>query len=352
MLHAVGLGRRHLGQTGENPSVGCVIMKQGRVVGRAVTATGGRPHAETQALAMAGAEAAGADVYVTLEPCAHQGKTPPCTEALIAAKVARVFYAVRDPDPRVSGKGIAQLAAAGIETLHLPTPEAEELHAGFVLRHTQQRPFITLKLGTSLDGRIALANGESKWITNNKAREFAHALRATHDAILAGTDTILHDNPTLTCRLPGLEAHSPVRVVLDRTGKIPRNHKVFQGHGRCLLFTTKGAYTGQAPENTELIYTEPMQNGMLPVKGVCQILSERGINRLLIEGGSKLASSFLGERFVDALVWLQSPKILGGDGLPAVGPLALNTLEEAYGFRVRYSADLEGDRLLTLHRAP
>src|SRR5947207_3648663 len=222
MRAALALGRRGLGTVWPNPAVGCVIAKEGRVVGRGWTQPGGRPHAETEALARAGEAARGATLYVTLEPCCHWGRTPPCADALIAAGLRRVVVALEDPDPRVAGGGLARLRAAGIGVeVGLGAAEAAEINAGFVNRVRLGRPLVTLKLATSLDGRIATASGESRWITGPAARERAHLLRATHDAILVGTDTVLADNPQLTCRLPGLAGHSPLRVVLDRQLRIP-----------------------------------------------------------------------------------------------------------------------------------
>src|SRR5580700_4659831 len=228
MRTALGLARRGLGNTWPNPAVGCVIVKDGRVVGRGWTQKGGRPHAETEALARAGKGAKGATAYVSLEPCSHHGKTPPCAEALIAAGVSRVVAAVEDPDPRVSGRGIARLRAAGIAVeAGLCAAEAAELNAGFFCRVAQGRPLVTLKLAASLDGRIATPTGKSRWITGPAARERAHLLRAAHDAVLIGTGTALADDPQLTCRLPGLEARSPVRIVIDRTLRLPATLRLF-----------------------------------------------------------------------------------------------------------------------------
>src|SRR6266446_3099076 len=217
MRAAIALARRGLGDVWPNPAVGCVIVRKGRVVGRGWTQPGGRPHGETVALARAGVAATGATAYVTLEPCCHWGKTPPCADALIAAGLRRVVVALEDPDPRVAGAGIERLRAAGIEVeVGLCAAEAAEINAGFLQRVRLGRPLVTLKLATSLDGRIATAGGESRWITGPLARERAHLLRATHDAILVGTDTVLADDPRLTCRVPGLSRRSPVRVVIDR----------------------------------------------------------------------------------------------------------------------------------------
>ena len=216
MRSALALARRGLGNTWPNPSVGCVIVRNNRVVGRAVTAPGGRPHAEPQALAMAGASARGATAYVTLEPCCHHGRTPPCTDALIGAGIARVVIAARDPDPRVNGQGVAKLRAAGIAVEEgVLAGEAAEILAGFHQRTTTGRPLVTLKLASTLDGRIATHSGESRWITGEPARRAAHVLRGRHDAILVGVGTVIADDPDLTCRLPGFRPTRIVRVVAD-----------------------------------------------------------------------------------------------------------------------------------------
>ena len=217
MRHALTLAERALGRTAPNPAVGCVIVsRDGHVVGRGRTQDGGRPHAEAVALTQAGDAATGATAYVTLEPCAHHGQTPPCAEALANAGIARVVASVEDPDPRVKGKGFAMLRAAGVEVVTgLLEKETTELNAGFFLRITENRPLVTLKIAQSEDGKTARA-GDDKWITGEEARRFSHLLRAKHDAILIGVGTALADDPELTCRLPGLEKYSPLRVVLER----------------------------------------------------------------------------------------------------------------------------------------
>src|SRR4051794_21716572 len=233
MSAALALARRGLGNVWPNPAVGCVIVKDGRVVGRGWTQPGGRPHAETEAIARAGEAARGGTAYVTLEPCSHSGRTPPCAEALIAAGVSRVVASIEDPDPRVAGGGLTKLREAGIAVESgLCADQAEEINAGFLRRVRTGRPLVTLKLATSLDGRIATASGESRWITGPAARERTHLLRATHDAILVGTATVLADDPQLTCRLNGLEHRSPVRVALDRNLVIPPAARLVAEAGR------------------------------------------------------------------------------------------------------------------------
>src|SRR5271157_4309289 len=222
MRSALALARRGLGNTWPNPAVGCVVVKDGRVVGRAVTAPGGRPHAEPVALDIAGQAARGGTVYVTLEPCCHWGRTPPCTDALIASGVTRVVIATRDPDPRMDGAGIARLRAAGIQVKEgVLRDEADELAAGFGSQVRQGRPLVTLKLASTLDGRIATHSGESRWITGAAARRAAHALRGRHDAVLVGVGTVLADDPALTCRLPGYRPNPIVRIVADSHLRTP-----------------------------------------------------------------------------------------------------------------------------------
>jgi diaminohydroxyphosphoribosylaminopyrimidine deaminase / 5-amino-6-(5-phosphoribosylamino)uracil reductase len=289
MRAALGLARRGLGRVWPNPAVGCVIVKDGRVVGRGWTQPGGRPHAETEALARAGEAAHGATAYVTLEPCCHWGRTPPCADALIAAGLRRVVVAVEDPDPRVAGGGLAHLRAAGIAVeAGLGAAEAAEINAGFFQRIRFGRPLVTLKLATSLDGRIATASGESRWITGPAARERAHLLRATHDAILVGTDTVIADDPQLTCRLPGLAEHSPVRVVIDRQLRIPPGARLFAEARQVPTWVLTLDSADQARRKAlgdggvVVIPAEPDAAGHIDLGTALGILGERDLTRLLI----------------------------------------------------------------------
>jgi diaminohydroxyphosphoribosylaminopyrimidine deaminase/5-amino-6-(5-phosphoribosylamino)uracil reductase len=333
MRAALALAARGLGRVWPNPAVGCVLARDGAVVGRGWTQPGGRPHAETEALLRAGDAARGATAYVSLEPCAHTGKTPPCTDALAAAGIARAVVAVEDPDPRVSGGGIARLRAAGIRVdVGACAAEASEINAGFFLRVAQGRPLVSLKLATSLDGRIATRSGDSRWITSETARRRAHLLRATHDAILIGTGTALADDPELTCRLPGLADRSPVRVVLDRTLRLPETAKILAAGD---VATWIIAASSDAARKTALerggaqIIDVPAADGRLSLKDTLRALGDRGITRLLVEGGGTLAAGLLQQDLVDRVYWFRSAAVIGGDGLAAAASLGVERVADA-----------------------
>ena len=338
MRAALALARRGLGPVWPNPAVGCVLVADGRVVGRGWTQPGGRPHAETEALAMAGAQARGASAYVTLEPCAHHGKTPPCAEALIAAGVKRVVAAIEDPDPRVSGRGLAVLREAGVAVLSgVMADEAAELNAGFLLRVTRRRPLVTLKVASTLDGRIATHGGESRWITGEAARQAGHLLRAETDAIMVGSGTILADDPELTCRLPGLAERSPVRVVIDSRLRLPLTSKLVATAGEIptWVLTREGGDPArrEAFEDAGVDVVE-MAGGEsgLDLAAVLDILAESGLTRVLVEGGAHLSASLLRHRLVDRLVWFRAARLIGGDGLPAAVSFGVDRLSQAPRF--------------------
>lgn len=357
MRAALGLAHRGLGNAWPNPAVGCVIAKDGRVVGRGWTQPGGRPHAEAEALARAGDAVRGATAYVTLEPCSHWGRTPPCADALIEAGLARVVVAIEDPDPRVAGEGLRRLRAAGIAVeTGLCAAEAADINAGFLTRLRLGRPLVTLKLATSLDGRIATASGESRWITGEAARERAHLLRATHDAILVGTDTVVADDPQLTCRLPGLARHSPVRVVLDRQLRVPPGVRVFIGARETPTWVVTLAAADKARREAlraagvVVITAAPEPTGRIDLGNALARLGERGLTRLLVEGGGQLAAALLHAGLVDRLVWFHAPVLLGGDGIPAIGELGRGALAEMPGFE-RLSSETMGPDVMTTFRA-
>jgi diaminohydroxyphosphoribosylaminopyrimidine deaminase/5-amino-6-(5-phosphoribosylamino)uracil reductase len=335
MTAGLGLARRGVGRVWPNPAVGCILVKDGVVVGRGWTQPGGRPHAETEALARAGALARGATAYVTLEPCSHHGKTPPCAEALIKAGVARVVVACEDPDERVSGRGLDMLRGAGIEVeLGALEEEARALNAGFLSRVQEGRPLVTLKLATTLDGRIATHSGESKWITGERARSAAHLLRSSHDGILIGVGTALTDNPDLTCRLPGLEETSPVRIVADSrlrlplTGKLAKTAKDIPVWLITLENNPRERKRVFEDIGLRLIEVPAGEGGYPDLKQGLRKLGEAGLTRILAEGGAHLAAALLRADLVDRLVWFTAPGVMGGDGVPAATSFGVDALKD------------------------
>lgn len=321
MDHALVLARRGLGNVWPNPAVGCVIVRAGRVVGRGWTQPGGRPHAEAMALAQAGPAASGATAYVTLEPCAHHGRTPPCANALVAAGIARVVTALTDPDDRVSGQGHAILRAAGVEVAEgVRAGPAADLQRGFLTRVTLGRPMVTLKLATSFDGRIATASGESRWITGPAARRHVHALRLRHDAVMVGAGTARADLPALNVRGFG-PVRQPVRVVIA-SGPIPDLPAQDHDHGPLWILPS-------------------------PLPVALDELGRRGLTRVFCEGGGQLAAALLREGLVDEIVGYSAGVVLGGDGRSAVGPMNLAALADAPRFRLVETRDLGGD---VMHR--
>jgi diaminohydroxyphosphoribosylaminopyrimidine deaminase/5-amino-6-(5-phosphoribosylamino)uracil reductase len=357
MAVALTLAARGLGRVAPNPAVGCVLVRDGRAVGRGWTQPGGRPHAESEALARAGGAARGACAYVTLEPCAHHGRTPPCAEALVDAGIARCVVALEDPDSRVAGAGLARLRAAGIEVVGGVAAEAaRRLNDGYLLRQRYGRPLIALKLASSLDGRIATQSGESRWITGEAARARAHLLRAQHDAILVGSNTAVVDNPRLDVRLDGLEVAAPLRVVVDGRLRLPLTHHLVAGAGArpTLLITRQGveAERRRAFETAgvEVVAVATDGDGRLSLTEACAALGSRGLTRVLVEGGGSLAAGLLRADLVDRLYWFRAPKILGGDGLPAVAGFGLERLAAAPWFRREAAAALGDDVLETYRR--
>jgi diaminohydroxyphosphoribosylaminopyrimidine deaminase/5-amino-6-(5-phosphoribosylamino)uracil reductase len=352
MRSALALARRGLGTTWPNPSVGCVLVRDGRVVGRATTAQSGRPHAETRALAMAGEAARGATAYVTLEPCNHFGQTPPCTEALIAAGVGRVVVAMRDPDPRVNGEGLERLRAAGIAVIEgVLEAEAHEVAAGFASRMTRHRPLVTLKLASTLDGRIATGSGESRWITAEPARRMAHALRGRHDAVLVGVGTVLADDPDLTCRIPGFRPTPVVRIVVDTHLRTSLTSRLVATAGESPTWMLIGAgcnpdrRRGFADVGVRLIEAPGAAVGVDLAKGLAA-LAEAGLTRVLVEGGAKIAASLLRADLVDRVAWFHAPSVMGGDGWPAVQAFGVERLSLMPRF-VRRGMRPVGDDMLS-----
>jgi len=337
MHHALRLAERALGAAAPNPAVGCVIAsREGHVVGRGRTGRGGRPHAETIALEQAGGAARGSTAYVTLEPCAHHGQTPPCAKALVEAGVARVVAALEDPDPRVRGKGFAILREAGVEVaIGAGAKEAADLNEGFFKRLKDGRPLVTLKIAQTIDGKAAAATGESKWISGEEARRFGHLLRARHDAILIGIGTALADDPELTCRLPGLEDRSPLRVVLDTRLKLTEWSKLAQSAGETptLVFTTSEGGGGLVACGVEIAKVTRDVRGRPDLEAVLAELGRRGITRLLVEGGATVHAAFLDRGLADRLEVFRAPLLLGAAGHDGIDSLAALTLGEAPRFR-------------------
>lgn len=334
MRVALSLAKRGLGQVAPNPAVGCILVKDDIVVGRGWTQPGGRPHAEAMALAEASEDARGATAYVTLEPCAHTGQTGPCAEALVEAGVHRVVIATVDPDPRVSGKGISILEEAGIKTrCGVSKPAADESNSAFFTRIQKNRPIFTLKTAATLDGRIALENGESQWITGAVARHMAHRLRASHDAILVGSGTVLADDPSLTCRLSGVAGRDPLRIVLDSTERVPKNAKINDPIVQTIRYTRQGQVH---PHN---------------LTDVAKDLANRGVNSVLIEGGGQVAASFLRAGMVDRLEVFLAGKFIGSSGIPAIQDLELAKLGDAPHFTLRKIRQLGPDMLASYVKA-
>jgi diaminohydroxyphosphoribosylaminopyrimidine deaminase/5-amino-6-(5-phosphoribosylamino)uracil reductase len=357
MQLALALGRRGLGRTWPNPAVGAVVVKDGVIVGRGWTQPGGRPHGEPEALKRAGEAARGATLYVTLEPCSHFGKSPPCVDAVIASGIARVVSAVEDPNPEVAGQGHAKLRAAGISVdVGLGAAEAARDHAGHFRRIRDKRPHVILKLAVSADDKIGAAGHQPVAITGEAAKTRVHLLRAQCDAILVGIGTVLADDPLLTCRLPGMEARSPVRVVLDRALRMPGDSKLVHSARRTPLWIVT-SHLAEAPAIAKLgaAGAEVMRVANFSARAdaavVLSALAHEGITRLLVEGGSRVASSFVAADLVDEIWLLRGPEAIGTDGIPALDALPLSAITGSPAFKTRASESLGKDTLTIYERA-
>ncbi len=356
MQLALTLGRRGLGNAWPNPAVGAIAVKDGVVIGRGWTQPGGRPHAETEALRQAGAQAQGATLYVTLEPCSHHGRTPPCADAIIAAGVARVVCALGDPNPSVAGEGYARLRAAGIEVSDgLCAEEARRDHAGHIRRILEDRPHVMLKLAVSADGKAALPGRKPVPITGEATRTKVHMMRAMHDAILVGIGTVLADDPALTCRLPGMLAASPVRVVLDPALRLPLTSQLVRGAREVPVWVLGSE---EAPSERERLLSEQgvtvirakQEDGGLDLAQVLRALAARGITRLMVEGGPKVAASFLQAGVVDEAVLLHGEVTIGPDGIDALDGLRLAALTQSPNFALVQTEAIGGDKLQRYER--
>ena len=357
MATALALGRRGLGRVWPNPAVGCVIVdSHGAVAGRGWTQSGGRPHAETEALLRAGKRARGGTAYVTLEPCSHFGKTPPCAESLISAGISRVVAALLDPDGRVAGQGFKTLEKAGVKVEQgLSEHVARFDQAGFLSRVLLGRPMIALKTAMSLDGRVATLKGDSKWITGPESRRHGHLLRASHDAILIGVGTAIADNPRLDCRISGFDKASPVRIILDSQLKLANYTELDviarAKNQKTWVFTVskdKNRISKLEALGVQVFQISSTNSGHVDIKAVSAVLAEQGITRLLIEGGASVATSFLSNRLVDRVHAFRAPQIIGADGLAAIGPLGLARVADGPRF-IRYDTQIIEDDCVDLY---
>jgi diaminohydroxyphosphoribosylaminopyrimidine deaminase/5-amino-6-(5-phosphoribosylamino)uracil reductase len=356
MRAALALARRGLGETAPNPSVGCVIVANGRVIGRGRTATGGRPHAEVAALAMAGKAARGATAYVTLEPCNFTGKTGPCTAALIEAGIRRVVLGAVDPNPKMRGAGIARLRDAGIEvTENILQNECALVISGFQKVMTAQRPLVRLKTASTLDGKIATSTKESQWLTGESSRRAAHAMRGRHDAVLVGVGTVLTDDPELTCRIEGFRSAPLIRVVVDSHLRTPLLSKLVRGaaqHPLWLLHRDGADKLRQRAlkEAGAKLIELPASSAGVDLPAAMRALAQAGLTRVLAEGGGTLAAGLLRAGLVDRLAWFHAPGIIGGDGWPAAQGFGVTRLADMPRF-VPVAQERYGDDMLTTYRS-
>ena len=357
---ALALGRRGLGNAWPNPAVGAVVVDgaggEPVIVGRGWTQPGGRPHAEVEALRRAGARSRGATLYVTLEPCSHHAKTPPCAEAIIAAGISRVVSAIEDPNPEVAGQGHARLAAHGIAVeVGLREAAARRAHAGHLSRIRNGRPYVTLKLAVSADGKAGLAGRKPVPITGEAARVRAHLMRAMNDAILIGIGTALADDPRLTCRLPGMEARSPVRVVLDTALRLPETAALVRTVRSTRLWVVAGPAADEAAERrlrghgVSVLRCDEAA-GRIDLAAMLRLLAGRGITRVMVEGGPTVAAAFIAADLVDEAAIFRAPGVIGADGIDALEAMPLSALTASPHFASRGIEAVGEDSLETLER--
>ena len=350
MARALSLAEGGLYTADPNPRVGCVIVRDGAIVGEGFHARAGQPHAEPGALAAAGEKARGATAYVSLEPCNHHGRTPPCTEALIAAGVGRVVYGARDPNPRVSGAGEERLRRAGIAVSGgLMADASRELNCGFMKRMEQGLPWVRVKLAMSLDGRTALANGESRWITADTARKDAQRYRARSSAIVTGIGTVLGDDPAMNVRIPESD-RQPWRVVLDSQLRTPPSSRIIERDGQVLVFGTQDdpARRAALEARSALVEILPAVEGRIALKDVLARLARLEMNEVWVEAGPKLAGAFVREGLFDELVVYVAPSLIGGDAMPLVQLPGIEKLDDRMRLRFTDIRQVGDDLRLTL----
>ncbi|MGH1353226.1 MAG: bifunctional diaminohydroxyphosphoribosylaminopyrimidine deaminase/5-amino-6-(5-phosphoribosylamino)uracil reductase RibD [Methyloligellaceae bacterium] len=358
MRLALKLSRRGLGRCAPNPCVGAVIVQGGDVpvvVGRGWTQPSGRPHAETVALEQAGEKASGATLYVTLEPCSHYGKTPPCAEAVIKAGIKHVVYAALDPDHRVAGRGLAMLRESGITVRQVSSDlveQAQWIMKGHILRQVEKRPFIQVKLGVDADLMVSNGNGAPVWVTCPTSRSYAHLLRAQADAILVGRGTAEADNPDLTCRLPGMKNRSPIRILLDRNMQVSASSNLYKSATDTPLWVicspeTGSVHSGVAEYSGAQLITVPVdsETGTLSIPELLTVLADKGITRLMVEGGPKVVRSFQEKGLIDELVLFQSKTRLGDAGSLAVEGTGLKTMLESDRCNLVFEQQVDVDHM-------
>lgn len=347
--YALNLAKQNLGLTAPNPVVGCVITLDGQIIATGVTAKNGRPHAETIAIEKVANKKIleGAEIYITLEPCSHTGQTTPCVDEIIKYKFKKVVIATQDPDSRVDGKGIQKLRQANIDVvLGVMEKEAQEINRGFFKARKSGLPFVTLKLATSLDGKIATKDWDSKWITSDRARQFGHYLRATNDAILVGANTVRQDNPSLDCRIAGLEEYSPRKVIVSNGLDFDLGLNIFQG-GLTTILTNSARQITTSSIQTIICNKK---NGQVDLEDALKKLCASGINSVLIEGGQNIATQFLKENLVDELVWIRSKKIIGEDGISAIGKMGFSKIAEIFNNLKRVETKELVEDLIEIYR--
>lgn len=359
MQRALELAKGGIGFVSPNPIVGCVIVKDSEVIGQGYHQQFGGPHAEVEALRDAGSRAHGADLYVTLEPCCHTGKTPPCADAVLQAGIRRVIVAVSDPHPLVAGGGLDRIRVAGVAvTLGVCEVEARRLNETFFHYVATRRPFVTLKCAITLDGKIATRTGASRWITGVAAREEVHRMRHAADALLVGLGTVVHDDPLLTTRLPNGGGVNPLRVVVDSTLQLPVAAQLttVTPHCRTLVATTERASEVKQREleaqGVEILRLPAYDDGRVDIEALLRVLGERGVTSLLIEGGATLSATLLHRHLIDKLVMFVAPKIIGGDGLSVMGACGVETMDQAIFLHSMTSRQVGEDLVLEAYFMP
>ena len=358
MRNALELATGGAGWVSPNPLVGCVIVRKGEIVGRGYHQRFGGPHAEVHALREAGNRARGATLYVTLEPCCHTGKTPPCTDAILESQVERVIVAMRDPNPRVDGGGLSSLEKAGVEvTVGVCEAAARRLNEAFIKHITTRQPFVTSKSAITLDGKIATRSGSSRWITGEAARAVGHRMRHASDAIMVGIGTASQDDPQLTTRIPGEPVSNPLRVVVDSRLRLSPRARLAEvaEDRRTLVATTEQAADTKVralrERGVEVIGLPAQSDGRVDLGTLCKVLGERGVASILVEGGAALTTALLEQRLIDKMVLFVAPKIIGGDGVSVFGPCGVDSMGQALPMRELKSRSVGNDVMLEAYPA-